>query len=116
YLVATRRDPLGETRTVVALVPAPPGGLVDQAAVVALAETVKGQRAARGMLVTSGEIDAAGLAALDVELTLVDGARFTSMIAEHLRPRVAAVEGSRGLGAPAVEAVDRQRAAHAPRV
>src|SRR5260370_19015309 len=36
YLVATRREPLGEIRYVVVLAAAPPGGVVDQAQVVAL--------------------------------------------------------------------------------
>jgi hypothetical protein len=95
-LLATRREPLGEIRYVVALAPAPPGGVVDQAAVVALAEDVKGERAAVGMLITPGEIETAGLAGLDVTLELFDGPRFRKLIAEHLPHRLSELDQYRG--------------------
>src|SRR5690348_6726957 len=73
HLVATRREPLGEIRYVVTLAPAPGGGVVDQATVVSLAQDVKSERAAVGMLITPGTIETAGLAGLDGELELLDG-------------------------------------------
>jgi Restriction endonuclease len=97
-IVATRREPLGEIRYIVALAPAPPGGVVDQAAVVALAEDVKGERAAVGMLITPGEIETAGLAGLDVTLELLDGPRFRELIAQQLPQRLGELDRYRGFG------------------
>jgi hypothetical protein len=99
WLTATRREPLGEMRYVVVLAPSPPGGVVDQAAVVALAEDVKGERAAVGMLITPGAIETAGLAGLEVELELLDGPRFRALVAEYLPQRLGELDGHRGFGA-----------------
>lgn len=113
YLVATRREPLGEIRYVVVLAPAPYGGVVDQAAVVALAEHVKSERAAVGMLITPGEIETAGLAGLEVELELVDGPRFRELIARHLPRRLAELDRHRGFGAGARSSFSTNRGAPA---
>jgi len=84
YLVATKSEPFGEVRYVVALEPAPPRGVAGQASIVALAEAVRSERASVGMLITSGEIETTGLAGLDVKLELFDGPRFRQLIADHL--------------------------------
>lgn len=97
-LMATKREPMGEMRYVVVLDPAPRNGLVDQAAVLALAQDVKSERTAVGMLITPGEIETAGLAGLDVKLELLDGPRFRALIAEHLPGRLHLLDQYRGLG------------------
>ena len=72
-----------------------------------LVESVKGERAAVGMLITPGEIDVAGLAGLDVTLELVDGPRFRELIARYLPHRLAQLERKRGFrpAPPSREAV-----------
>jgi hypothetical protein len=96
YLSATKREPLGVVRYVVLLSPAPPGGVVDQTTVLALAEDVKSERATVGMLITSGSVETAGLAGLDVELQLLDGARFRNLVAYMLPERVRLLDRYRG--------------------
>jgi hypothetical protein len=44
------------------------------------------------MLISPGVIDTAGLAGLDVALTLVDGARFRDLVARHLPGRVPEID------------------------
>lgn len=98
YLVGARRDPVGEARTVVQLVPAPPGGVVDQQTVLSLAEDVKGQRASVGMLVTPGEIETAGLGGLEVKLELLDGRHFRELVGRLVPARLAMLDRYRGFG------------------
>jgi hypothetical protein len=88
FLVATKQEPLGELRYLVALSATP----ANQAAVVALAQDVKGEHAAVGMLITPGEIETAGLAGLDVKLELIDGARLRTLIAQHLPSQLGEVD------------------------
>ena len=87
-LIATRNDSLGDSRYVVVLA----DGDVDQAGVLAAAESVRSEGAVRGMLISPGIIDTAGLAGLDVALTLVDGAQFRELIARHLPSRVPEID------------------------
>ncbi len=101
HLVASKREPFGEIRQVVVLAPAPSGGVVDQATVVALAEDVKAEHAARGMLITPGKISTAGLAGLETPLELVDGARFRELISQHLPSRLGELDRYRGFARPA---------------
>lgn len=111
-LTATRSEPFGVTRYVVDLAPSPPGGVVDQAAVLALAEDVKNERATTGLLITPGRIQTAGLAGLDVTLQLIDGARFRKLIEEHLPGELLRLDHYRGFGsrsgAAFVEPLGRQ--------
>jgi hypothetical protein len=78
-LVAVREELFGQTRYVVVIGDV---ALVDQAAVLAAAETVRAERGARGMLVTAGEIRTEGLAGLDLPLEVVDGARLRQLLAQ----------------------------------
>lgn len=89
YLVAARSDPLGESRLVVVL---SDDSLVDQAEVLAAAETVRAEGAARGMLITAGEIESDGLAGLELPIELVDGRRLRQLVAEHLPERLSLFE------------------------
>jgi Restriction endonuclease len=95
-LVATRKDPLGETRYVVVISPASDDSAVDQAEVLAAAETVKAEGGARGMLITVGEIVTDGLAGLETGLELVDRRRLRQLIAEHLPDRLSMLDRHRG--------------------
>jgi hypothetical protein len=98
--MATKREPLGDIRYVVVLAPAPPGGVVDQAEVVALAESVKGEQAAGGVLITPDRIEVSGLAALDdAPIELVDGPRFRELISQYLPHRLAELAPYRGFDA-----------------
>ena len=101
--MATKREPLGDVRYVVVLAPAPPGGVVDQAEVLALAESVKGEHAAGGVLITPERIESGGLAALDASIELVDGPRFRQLVAEFLPNRLGELESYRGFGATMAE-------------
>ena len=83
-LIASRKEPFGDSRYVVVL----GNGDVDQAGVLAAAESIKSEGAARGMLIAPGVIETAGLASLDVALTLVDGAEFRRLVARHLPGRL----------------------------
>jgi hypothetical protein len=107
-LVLVKREPLGESRYVVMLDPAPANDVSDQATVLLLAESVKVEKASTGMLITPGQIETGGLAGLDVPLELIDGHRFRSLVAENLPHRLAVLERYRGFGAGG--------AAHEPRV
>jgi hypothetical protein len=93
-LVATRPDPFGDSRYVVVLGPE----IADQAAVLAAAETIKGEGASQGMLVSAGEIETAGLAGLDVPLELVDRARLRELVARYLPERLRFLDRHRGFG------------------
>jgi hypothetical protein len=96
YLIATKREPLGEARYVVMLVPAPPGGVVDQQTVLALVEDVKSERATVGMLITPGTIETAGLPGLEVPLQLLDGARFRDLVSHMVPERLKLLDRYRG--------------------
>ena len=98
-LVGARTDALGETRFVVVLSPATDDSLVEQAEVLAAAETVKAEGGARGMLITVGEIETRGLADLEVPLELVDRQRLRQLIARHLPDRLSTLDRYRGFAA-----------------
>jgi Restriction endonuclease len=102
-LVGARKDPLGESLYVVVISPASDDSTVDQAEVLAAAETVKAEGGARGMLVAIGEITADGLAGLDVPLELVDRRRLRQLIAEHLPGRLGTLDRYRGFAPAAAD-------------
>lgn len=102
-LVGARSDALGETRFVVVLSPATDDSLVEQAEVLAAAETVKAEGGARGMLITVGEIETRGLADLEAPLELVDRKRLRHLIAQHLPERLGTLDRYRGFAATTVE-------------
>jgi hypothetical protein len=87
-LIATRKDELGDSRFVAVLADSD----VDQAGVLAAAESVRSEGAVRGMLISPGLIDTSGLAGLEVALTLVDGAQFRELVARHLPNRVPEID------------------------
>lgn len=95
-LVAVRDDPFQPTRYVVFVEAEPLGDVVEPARILELAETVKAERAAVGILMTPYVIEAAPLPGLDVELQLVDGFRLRELIAEHLPFRLREIDGYRG--------------------
>jgi Restriction endonuclease len=102
-LVAVRDDPFQATRYVVFVEAEPPGDLVDPARVLELAETVKWEHVAVGILVTPYAIANEALPGLDVELQLVDGVRLRELVGEHLPARLREIDGYRGFPLPARE-------------
>jgi len=100
-IAAQAREPaLAQSRYVAFVEPNPPGDVVSQETVVELAEYVKGERAAVGMLITPYAIDRTGLAGLEVPIELVDGARLADMVARHLPARAEELRRYRGFGTP----------------
>jgi hypothetical protein len=94
-LVAVRKEALGDSRYVVVLA----DGDVDQQGVLAAAESVRSEDAVRGMLISPGVIDTAGLAGREVALTLVDGVEFRQLVARYLPERIPEID--RALATPA---------------
>lgn len=101
---ATAEPELAHTRYVVFVEPSPPGDVVPQEAVLQLAEYVKSERAATGMLITPYAIDRAGLAGLEVPIELIDGARLAELVQRYLPARAEELRRYRGLGAAPVTA------------
>jgi hypothetical protein len=87
-LLATQRDALGETRLVAVVPEASDAAVVDQQTILAAAEIVRAEGAARGLLITVGELETAGLGSLDPILELIDGPRFRRLVARHLPARL----------------------------
>src|SRR5581483_40781 len=92
--------PLGGTSYVVLIVAQPPGDLVEQPQVVELAEQVKAERGAVGLLVTPYAIELSGLAGLEVPVELIDGPRLRELVSAHLPSRLPALDGYRGSARP----------------
>jgi hypothetical protein len=104
-LVARERSaPLGGSRYLVFVIAQPPGDLVEQVQVLELAEAVKAERGAVGLLVTPYAIDADGLAGLEVPIELVDGRRLRELVAEYLPERLRVLDGYRGFAPPTLPA------------
>jgi hypothetical protein len=76
----------------------PPGDVVTQAQVLRLQDQVRGEGASKGILITPFRIDAQGLAALEVEIELVDGRKLRGLLEQHLPKRVDEVARYRGFG------------------
>jgi hypothetical protein len=93
--VALRSGPLGDTRYLVMLEPE-----ADQPTILEAAESVRGEGASRGLLITQGRIDARGLAGLDVPLDVVDRARFRDLMLRYLPARLPSLDRYRGFGPP----------------
>ena len=102
-LVAERDDPFQPTRHVVFLEAEPPGDVVDPSRILELAETVKAERAAVGILMTPYIVSSAALPGLDVELQLVDGFRLRELVAQYLPFRVREIDAYRGFPVRASE-------------
>jgi hypothetical protein len=98
-LIATRvPEAFQGSRYVVFVEALPAGDVVEQGTLVELAEYVKSERAAVGMLVTPYEIDAGGLAGFEVPIELIDGPRFRQLIATYLPERLPEIDRFRGFG------------------
>jgi hypothetical protein len=98
--VALRSGPLGDTRYLVMLAPD-----ADQATILEAAESLRGEAASRGLLITQGRVDAQGLAGLDVPLEVIDRARFRDLMLRHLPTRLEMLDRYRGFGTPQHELV-----------
>jgi hypothetical protein len=99
-MIAAQRDvEVPAARYVVFVAANPPADRVPPSLLLELAETIKGERATAGMLVTPYEIDA-GHGSLEVPIELVDGARLRELIAHHLPRRAAELDRYRGISAP----------------
>ncbi len=83
-LLATRAGPWTETRHVVFVEAAPQDDVVDAATLLELAEQVKTEPGAVGLLITPYEVDRAALAGLEARLEIVDGDRLRAMVKHEL--------------------------------
>jgi hypothetical protein len=92
-LVAWLDDPLGRTRYLVTF-----ANSADQETILATAESLRAEGASRGLLITLGEIEADGLAGLDVPLEVINAPRFREMVARYLPARLPMVDRYRGFG------------------
>jgi hypothetical protein len=97
-LVAVRQEPLQGARYVVFIAPHPPGDVVEPPQIVELAEYVKSEWGAVGLLFTPYAIDKSGLPGLEAKLELVDGARLRQLVHEYLPTRLAELDRYRGFG------------------
>jgi restriction endonuclease len=102
-LLAVRDDPFQPAHYLVFLEAEPPGDQVEASRILELAETVKGERAAAGILMTPYLIASAALPGLDVELQLIDGFRLRELIAQYLPFRIREIDGYRGFPVRASE-------------
>lgn len=98
-LSALQPAPFRDQRYVVFLEVSPPGDLVEQPTIVELAEAVKAEAGAVGLLVTPHRVDPRGLGGLEVPLELVDGRALRDLVARHLPGRVGDLE-AHGVGGP----------------
>jgi hypothetical protein len=101
-LIAYRDEPLGRTRYVVTLAPD-----ADQAAILSAADSVRGEEASRGLLISPGVIENGGLAGLDVPLDVIDGPHFRQLVARHLPARLDVIDHYRGFSWPATPLITR---------
>ena len=72
------------------------GDVVDQTEVIRLQEAVRGEGAAKGILMTPYTIDQTGLSALEAPLELVDGRKLRELIEKFLPKKLDAIDGYRG--------------------
>jgi hypothetical protein len=102
-LVAKQPGPFGDRRHVVILEAAPPGDIVASTTPLELAEEIKSDWGAVGVLITPYAIDREGLSALE-GVELVDGPRLSAFIARYLPERAGELDRYR-LGGPEPHAV-----------
>ena len=95
-IIARSTEPLRAGKFLVHALHSVPGDVVDQATILRLADTVRGDNAAKGILMTPYRIDSSGLGNLEVSLELVDGKRFRELLAKHLPKKLDQIEGYRG--------------------
>jgi hypothetical protein len=103
--VATFPDPILEARYLVTVEGAPAADVVEQPAILELAEQVRDEVASAGMLVTPYAIDRSGLTGFGVPIELIDGPRLRALIARYLPARLPEVDGYRGFGREAAPEV-----------
>jgi hypothetical protein len=97
-LLAVRRGPFENARYVIFVEPSPPGDLVEQPLIVELAENVKSEWGAVGLLITPYRIEGDGLAGMDAKLELIDGPRLRALVAAYVPERLAELDRHRGFG------------------
>src|SRR5262249_7066412 len=97
-IIARTRTALTAGKYIIHAHASPPGDRVTQAQVLRLQDQVRGEGAAKGILVTPYLIESQGLAGLEAELELVDGRRLRELLEEHLPKKVDLVARYRGFG------------------
>ena len=94
-IIARSTEPLREGRFIVHAIHATNGDVVDQTRVLRLQEEVRGEGAAKGILMTPYRIDATGLVEM-TELELIDGKRFRELVTKYLPKKLDQIDGCRG--------------------
>ena len=95
-IIAKSTEPLRSGRYIVHAIHTVPGDFVDQTMVIRLQDTVKGEGAAKGILMTPYRIDTSGMGALEAPLELVDGAQMRELITKYLPKQLDRIDGYRG--------------------
>ena len=97
-VIVRSNEPLTGGRYLVHAVWNTPGDVVDQPFVVRLAESMRADSAAKGILITPYTIVTDGLGNLEVPLELVDGRKLRAMIEKYIPDRMMQVAKYRGFG------------------
>lgn len=95
-IIARSTEPLREGKYIVHALCSVPGDLVDQTRVIRLQETVRGEGAAKGILMSPYAIDASGLSNMDANIELVDGKTFRELLSKYLPKQLDRIDGYRG--------------------
>jgi hypothetical protein len=95
-IIARSTEPLREGKFIVHALHSVPGDLVDQTLVIRLQETVRGESASKGILMSPYTIDKSGLSNLDANIELVDGKMFRELIEKYLPKQLDRIDGYRG--------------------
>ena len=95
-IIAKSTEPLRSGRFIVHAIHSTPGDFVDQTLVIRLHETVRGEGAAKGILMTPYGIDSSGMGAMEAPLELVDGKQMRELIGKYLPKQLDRIEGYRG--------------------
>src|SRR5262245_57541564 len=98
-LVAVEKGALTEARHIVFIEARPPFDLVEPTSVLELAEQVKTEAGATGILITPYAIDRSGVGGIEVPIELIDGARLRQLVILHLPTRLGELD-QHGIGLP----------------
>ena len=95
-MIARTSNPLSHGKFIVHAIHQISGDIVDQTDILQLQDSVKADRAQKGILLTPYQINASGLGNLDVSLELIDGKKLRALVSEHLPHKLESINAYRG--------------------